>query len=61
MLVECPICKKQIVWENTPTRPFCTPRCRLIDLGEWASGGYSIPTQETPPDRDNENTDSDED
>ena len=42
--VECPTCSKAIVWcEAEEFRPFCSERCRLIDLGEWATGSYSIP------------------
>ncbi len=37
----CPICKKEAA--NTGSDfPFCSDRCRLIDLGKWASGGYVI-------------------
>ncbi len=39
----CPICGKEMVWENNPFRPFCSERCRLIDLGKWASDEYRIP------------------
>ena len=46
--VKCPICKKEVGWEETPSRPFCSERCRLIDLGSWASGDYRIPTREIP-------------
>ncbi len=38
----CPVCKKKTVWEENPFRPFCSERCRLIDLGKWASGEYRI-------------------
>ncbi len=37
----CPICKKQVAFD-TPDVPFCSDRCRLIDLGKWASGEYRI-------------------
>jgi endogenous inhibitor of DNA gyrase (YacG/DUF329 family) len=39
--LRCPICKKAV---NSTDRdfPFCSDRCRLIDLGKWASGGYVI-------------------
>ena len=42
--IECPQCKKKIIWspENT-ARPFCSERCKLIDLGEWADEKYKIP------------------
>ncbi|HEX4389195.1 MAG TPA: DNA gyrase inhibitor YacG [Steroidobacteraceae bacterium] len=29
-------------WATTPSRPFCSERCRLIDLGAWFSGGHAI-------------------
>jgi uncharacterized protein len=42
-LTNCPICKKKAAWENNPFRPFCSERCRLMDLGKWASDEYRIP------------------
>jgi endogenous inhibitor of DNA gyrase (YacG/DUF329 family) len=42
--VRCPVCGKEGVWKDSPFRPFCSERCRLIDLGEWISGGYRIST-----------------
>lgn len=34
----CPICNKPHTWQaDNPSKPFCSPRCKLIDLGEWAS------------------------
>jgi len=41
--LRCPTCKK-IVLRDEPDFPFCSERCRLIDLGKWASGGYVIST-----------------
>ena len=39
--LRCPICKKAV--ESTGAEfPFCSERCRTIDLGKWASGGYVI-------------------
>lgn len=43
MQIICPICKKKTTWEENPWRPFCSERCKLIDLGKWASGDYKIP------------------
>ncbi len=40
--MKCPICKKE-VHLGDPDMPFCSERCRLIDLGNWASGKYVIP------------------
>lgn len=43
MLVKCPTCKKVIEYDkNNPWRPFCCERCKIIDLGAWASGAYRI-------------------
>lgn len=43
MKVNCPTCDKEVVWsEQNPYRPFCCQRCRLIDLGEWASENRKI-------------------
>ncbi|ASO57289.1 DNA gyrase inhibitor YacG [Salmonella enterica subsp. enterica serovar Hvittingfoss] len=37
-VVNCPTCGKPVVWgEISPFRPFCSKRCQLIDLGEWAA------------------------
>lgn len=39
----CPICEKEA--ELAPSnsyRPFCSKRCKLIDLGQWADGTYSL-------------------
>ncbi len=41
MKLRCPICKKEVK-STTPDFPFCSERCRTIDLGKWASGGYVI-------------------
>ncbi|WP_062060299.1 DNA gyrase inhibitor YacG [Cellvibrio sp. OA-2007] len=39
----CPSCKKTVLWnDDFPHRPFCSDRCRLIDLGEWASENHRI-------------------
>jgi uncharacterized protein len=40
----CPTCHRQIDWtEQFPQRPFCSDRCRLVDLGAWLSEGRAIP------------------
>jgi endogenous inhibitor of DNA gyrase (YacG/DUF329 family) len=39
--LRCPICKKPTKATDADF-PFCSDRCRLIDLGKWASGGYVI-------------------
>ena len=40
--MKCPICKKDVE-QGAPDAPFCSERCKLIDLGNWASGKYAIP------------------
>lgn len=43
-LVRCPQCGKESPWSpENPWRPFCSERCKQIDLGAWASGSYVIP------------------
>ncbi len=51
MTVHCPICKKDVAL-GSPDFPFCSERCRLIDLGKWASEDYKIsePAQTAPED-----------
>jgi endogenous inhibitor of DNA gyrase (YacG/DUF329 family) len=39
---KCPICQKPTDSESTPDFPFCSERCRLTDLGNWASEKYKI-------------------
>ena len=46
--VKCPTCQRDLSWENAPFRPFCSERCRLIDLGAWLSGQRSIPGESLP-------------
>ncbi|HJZ69021.1 MAG TPA: DNA gyrase inhibitor YacG [Blastocatellia bacterium] len=40
--MNCPICGKQTKWEDNPNRPFCSERCRIIDLGRWAGEEYHV-------------------
>jgi len=46
--LKCPGCKKEVK-NRAPDFPFCSERCRLLDLGKWASGAYVIssPLQDT--------------
>lgn len=44
--IACPTCQKKTVWSTeNKDRPFCSAKCKLIDLGEWASESYAIPQQ----------------
>ena len=45
MKVRCPRCGKKVDWETNPFRPFCSERCKLIDLGRWFDSNYVIPGQ----------------
>jgi endogenous inhibitor of DNA gyrase (YacG/DUF329 family) len=48
MLVPCPICRKKTEWDGNPFRPFCSERCKTIDLAAWASGEYHIAGEKKP-------------
>jgi len=51
-LVSCPQCGKTTPWSTAnPFRPFCSERCKTIDLGAWATESYRIPTPEPEPDQ----------
>ena len=42
-IVKCPTCQTNVIWQpESRFRPFCSDRCRLIDLGEWASESRRI-------------------
>jgi endogenous inhibitor of DNA gyrase (YacG/DUF329 family) len=44
-VVNCPTCGTSVVWrKQSPYRPFCSKRCQLIDLGEWADEEKRIPS-----------------
>ncbi|MFC1519792.1 DNA gyrase inhibitor YacG [Pseudomonadota bacterium] len=44
--VKCPICQTQVEWsQESKFKPFCSERCKLIDLGDWASEKHAIPVK----------------
>ncbi|MBA1244031.1 MULTISPECIES: DNA gyrase inhibitor YacG [Pseudomonas] len=46
-LVNCPTCGAPVEWSSaSPNRPFCSDRCKLIDLGAWASEEHKIAGRE---------------
>ena len=46
-IVTCPQCGKEYQWDsNNRFRPFCSERCRLIDLGKWANEEYRVEQRE---------------
>ncbi len=38
----CPVCRRPVVWETVSTRPFCSERCRVMDLGAWSDERYRV-------------------
>jgi endogenous inhibitor of DNA gyrase (YacG/DUF329 family) len=47
--VACPQCRAAVAWTAASKwRPFCSERCKLIDLGAWASERYRVPVAERP-------------
>lgn len=46
-VVNCPQCGKSVLWDEANRyRPFCSERCKLIDLGQWAAESYRIPERQ---------------
>ncbi len=55
-VVNCPTCQTEVEWStSSPFKPFCSERCKLIDLGDWASEKHAIPVK---PEFDAESLDS---
>lgn len=54
-VVNCPTCSKKVEWiEANKFRPFCSLRCKQIDLGAWAEEKYVIPAVTPPEDLDDD-------
>lgn len=51
--MKCPICRKEVA-RTDPFLPFCSERCKVIDLGNWASEKYVISTPVRPPQAEDE-------
>jgi hypothetical protein len=56
MSLRCPTCSREIEWSaEFPWRPFCSERCKLVDLGAWLAeeraipGGDVDPMEQAPP------------
>ncbi len=46
LMARCPICSKEMQGQRNhewPHYPFCSPRCRMIDLGRWLGEAYRVP------------------
>jgi uncharacterized protein len=60
--VPCPTCNRPVDWsESSPWRPFCSERCKLIDLGAWATERHAIPGEPIEEDSQAEHKDKQED
>ena len=59
-IVKCPTCRREIDWADAPFRPFCSDRCRLIDLGAWLSEKRAIPAESQHGESDPESVPPDE-
>ena len=46
--IKCPQCGEMFDLDTSNSKPFCSERCKLIDLGAWADGSYSIVAEDTP-------------
>ena len=45
MSVPCSICQREFDPDASPAMPFCSERCRLVDLGRWLVEGYGMPIE----------------
>ncbi len=45
MKIKCPRCGKETSFQGNAFRPFCSERCKLVDLGNWISENYRVPTR----------------
>ena len=53
LIVDCPTCQAKVEWtELNKFRPFCSDRCKQIDLGAWAEEKYVVPAVNPPEDFD---------
>ena len=60
-IVRCPTCARVVEWSaGSPWRPFCSERCKLIDLGAWASAQHTIPGESIDATDPEKNLDRDE-
>jgi uncharacterized protein len=50
--MRCPNCDKPVELRGNPFRPFCSERCKLLDLGNWVDGNYRVPAHDERPSAD---------
>lgn len=53
----CPVCEKAVSASETPHSPFCSARCKNVDLNRWLTGGYAIAGNATGDDSEGVDTD----
>ncbi len=46
---KCPTCNRPVDWQDNPSRPFCSERCKLLDLGKWVDEEYRVPGKPVSP------------
>jgi endogenous inhibitor of DNA gyrase (YacG/DUF329 family) len=44
-VIKCPNCGRETEYEGNEFRPFCSERCKLLDLGAWADEEYTFPAE----------------
>lgn len=44
----CPRCGSLAPWQDNANKPFCSARCKLIDLGAWANEDYKVAAEDSP-------------
>ncbi|CAG0928370.1 DNA gyrase inhibitor YacG [Rhodocyclaceae bacterium] len=49
-ILQCPRCRKETHWQGNPFRPFCSKRCKTMDLAAWADEEYRIASEDKPAD-----------
>lgn len=42
LIVNCPHCKEEFPYYSSSVRPFCSDRCKLIDIGQWLDESYTV-------------------
>jgi len=58
--VLCPLCKTEVLMtKDSPYRPFCSRRCKLIDFGDWASENHRIEGEQVEIEENEENEEND--
>lgn len=50
--IRCPICERYFETETSEAMPFCSKRCKQIDLGRWLGERYSVPVERSEEDED---------